>query len=173
MGRLAGSGVAYFHYLDDILLLGRDRALLRVVTRGRCEFLQAQSLLISTKSQTEPSALVTWIGKTFDLARGTVRNTPGTVRKEPAVVVRAAVSNMTPKRVERVAGRLQWLFGPRRGMTAFMFGWYRWKSAGFRFARRLSRMMTLSMVDAFLIGTVPVHGTLSDPPPPCLHLGWH
>ena len=109
MGRFVGSGVVYFHYLDDILLLGRDRALLRVVTRGLCEFLQAQSLLISTKSQTEPSALVTWIGKTFDLARGTVGNTPGTIRKALAVVVRAAVSNRTPKRVERVTGRRQWI----------------------------------------------------------------
>ena len=49
-GRFDGSGVVYFHYLDDILLLGRDRALLQVVTRGLCEFLQAKSLLISTKS---------------------------------------------------------------------------------------------------------------------------
>ena len=59
---------------------------------------------------------------TFDLAKGRVRNTPGTGRKALAVVVRAAVSNLTPKRVERVIGRLQWLFGPRRGMTAFMLG---------------------------------------------------
>ena len=87
MGRFAGSGVVYFHYLDDILLVGRDRALLRVVTHGLCEFLQAHSLLISTKSQTEPSALVTWIGKIFDLARGTVRNTPGTIRKALAVIL--------------------------------------------------------------------------------------
>ena len=113
-----------FHYLDDILLLRRERALLRVVTRGLCELVQAQSLLMSIKSQTEPSALLTWIGKTFDLARGTVRNTLGMVRKVLAVVVRAAVSNLMPKRVERVTGGLQWLFGPRRGMTAFMFGWY-------------------------------------------------
>ena len=88
MGRFAGSGVVYFHYLDGILLLGRDRALLQVVRRGLCEFLQAQSLLITTKSQTEPSALVTWIGKTFDLAKGTVHHAPGTVRKALAVVVR-------------------------------------------------------------------------------------
>ena len=67
--------------------MGRDRALLQGVRRGLCEFLQAQSLLITTKSQTEPLALVTWIGKTFDLARGTVRNAPGTVRKALAVVV--------------------------------------------------------------------------------------
>ena len=76
------------------------------------------------------------------------------------------MSNLTPKRVERVTGRRQWLFGPRQSMTAFMFGWYRWKTAGFRFAHRPSRKMTLSMVDAFLIGTVPVHGTVSSALPP-------
>ena len=101
-----------------------------------------------------------------------MRNTLGTARKALAVVVRAAVSSLTPKRVERVTGWLQWLFGPRRGMTAFMFGWYRWKSAGFRFAHRPSLMMTLSMVDAFLIGRVPVHGTVSNAPPPYLRRGW-
>ena len=91
-GIFVGNGVVDFHYLDDILLFGSDKALLREFTRGLCEFLQTQSLLISSKSQTEPSALVTWIGKTFDLARGTVRNTPGTIRKALAVVVRASTA---------------------------------------------------------------------------------
>ena len=44
MGRFAGSGLVYFQYLDDNLLPGRNRALLRVVTRSLCEFLQAQSV---------------------------------------------------------------------------------------------------------------------------------
>ena len=101
-----------------------------------------------------------------------MRNTPAMIRKAMTLVVRAVVSNLTPKRVERVTSRLQWLFGPRRGMTAFMFGWCRWKSQGFRFARRPSRMMTLSMVDVFLIGTVPVHGTVFGAPPPPLLAPW-
>ena len=54
------------------------------------------------------------LGKTFDLARGMVGYAPGTVRNAQAVVVGVAVSNLTPKRVERAIGRLQWLFGPRR-----------------------------------------------------------
>ena len=63
MGRFAGSGIVYFHYLDDILLLAQiygfiGKDLLRVVTRGLCQFLQAKSLLISVKSQTQPLALV-------------------------------------------------------------------------------------------------------------------
>ena len=41
MGRFTGGGVVYFHYLDGILLLWRNRTLLRVMTRGLCEFLQA------------------------------------------------------------------------------------------------------------------------------------
>ena len=97
MCRFACSGIVCFHYLDDILLLARNRGLLRVVTRGLCERLQGKSLSISVKSHTEPSTLVTCIGKTFDLSRGTVHNTPGTVRKALAVVVGAAVSNLTPK----------------------------------------------------------------------------
>ena len=60
-------------------------------------------------------------------------------------------------------------------MTTFMLARYRWKSAGFRFADRPSRMMTLNIVDAFLIGIVLVHGTVSDAPPPpapCWLRGW-
>ena len=65
MGRFAGNGIVYFHSLDDIVLLVRNRDLLRVVTRGLREFLQEKSLVISAKRQTEPSTLVTWIGKTL------------------------------------------------------------------------------------------------------------
>ena len=88
MGRFAGSGIVYFHYLDDNPLLARDSDLLRVVTHGLCEFPQAKFLLMSVKSYTEPPALVTWIGKTFDLSRGTVCNTSGTIRKALAVLGR-------------------------------------------------------------------------------------
>ena len=41
----------------------------------------------------------------------------------------------------------------------------RWRTAGFGFAHKPSRKMTLNMVDVFLMGTVPVHGTVSSPPP--------
>ena len=50
IGRFNGSVAVYFHYLDDILLLARNKDLLRVITRGFCEFLRAQSLLFRTKS---------------------------------------------------------------------------------------------------------------------------
>ena len=67
MSRFQGHNIFFFHYIDDILLLARDRGILRVVT-GLCEFLHIKLLLISSKSQTEPSATVTWIGETFDLS---------------------------------------------------------------------------------------------------------
>ena len=164
MSRFSSHDIVFFQYLDDILLLARDRGNPRIVTQGPCALLRGKSLLMSSKSQTEPSATVTWIGKTFNMAQGTVRNTPGTIRKALAVVVRAAVSGLNG--VKRVTGRLQWLFGPRRGMIAFMFGWYKWKPAGCRFAHRPSRKMILSMMDVYLIGLVPVTDGLSPPPPP-------
>ena len=51
-------------------------------------------------------------------------------------------------------------------MLAFLFSGYKWKSAGYGFVHRPSRKMTLSMVDAFLIGFVLVHGPSACPPPP-------
>ena len=112
MSRFLGHNIIFFHYFDDTLFLARDRGILEVVTQVLCEFLRSKSLLISSRSQTKPSATVTWIGNTFHVSQGTVRNTPGTIRKALAVVMRAAVSGLTPKRVGRVTIQLQWLFGP-------------------------------------------------------------
>ena len=122
MSRFLDHNTVSSHYRDNILLLVRDGGILGVVTQGLCQFLRGKSLLISSKSQTEPLTTVTWIGKPFDFSQGTVRNIPGIMRKALAVVVPPAVSRLTPKRVERVTGQLQWLFGPGRGMTTFMFG---------------------------------------------------
>ena len=57
-------------------------------------------------------------------------------------------------------------------MTAFMFGCYRWKTAGYKFAHKPSRKMTLSMMDTFSISLVLVHGPPSPPPPPDYPLRW-
>ena len=78
MDRFCRRTIVFFHYLDDILLLAHDRG---------GNLLRNKSLLISSKSQTISSATVTWIGKTFHLTKGTVCNTPGSIRKALAVVV--------------------------------------------------------------------------------------
>ena len=59
--------MAYFHYLDDIILLAVDPALLTVLTQALCNFLEAKGLVISPKSCTEPNQAVCWIGQKFDL----------------------------------------------------------------------------------------------------------
>ena len=56
-------------------------------------------LLISVKNQLGASLTITRVGKMFDLIYKAVKPAP-----------------------KRVTGRLQWLLGPRRGMTLFLFG---------------------------------------------------
>ena len=74
----------YFHYLDDIILLAVDLALLRVLTQALCNFLEAKGLVVSPKSCTEPCQAACWIGKKFDLKHMCIENLPSTTLKSVA-----------------------------------------------------------------------------------------
>ena len=43
-----------------------------------------------------------------------VENLPSTTLKSVAAAIRAVVQPLSPKRIERITGRLQWFFGPQQ-----------------------------------------------------------
>ena len=92
--------------------------LLRPITRRWSNFLEGRTLIISVKDQLDPSAAVTWIGKTFDLHAKGLRNTRCTISKSPAVVVQSGVSRLTLKRVERVTSRLHGFLDHGAGLSS-------------------------------------------------------
>ena len=147
--------VEFFYYLDDIILLATDPALLRVLTQALCNFLVAKGLVISPKSCTEPSQAVCWIGKKFDFKHMRVENPPSTTLKSVVAAVRAAVQPMSPKHIERITGRLQWFFGPRHGATSFLYGWHRTRWKNIRHTHRPSNKLVHTMFEAIAIGAVP------------------
>ena len=61
-----GLDIYRFHYLDDVLILSRDRECMDSLGAQLAAFLKAKGLRISTKSCLEPHQNVLWLGKVFD-----------------------------------------------------------------------------------------------------------
>ena len=134
-GHAAGLDVHRFHYLDDVLLLSRDRACLDRLGLQLATFLIAKGLRVSTKSRFRAHQNVLWLGKVFDLIRGEIQNTDKMLTKCLGIAIKTACSPISPKVAERVTGQMQWAFGPRKGVALVLRGWHR-----FRWGQRVSRI---------------------------------
>ena len=118
-------------------------------------FLTAKGLRISTKSCLEPHKNVLWLEKMFDLTKGEVRNTDKMLTKCLGIAIKTACSPVSPKVAERVTGKMQWAFGPRKGVTLFLQGWHRFRWGHHRFQHRPSPALISALFDALAISYVP------------------
>ena len=150
-----GLDIYRFHYLDDVLILSRDRECMNSLGHRLAGFLTAKGLRISTKSCLEPHQNVLWLGKMFDLAKGEVRNTDKMLAKCLGIAIKTACSPVSPKVAERVTGKMQWAFGPRKGVTLFLQGWHRFRWGHHRFQHRPSPALISALFDALAISYVP------------------
>ena len=150
-----GLDIYRFHYLDDVLILSRDRECMNSLGHRLAGFLTAKGLRISTKSCLEPHQNVLWLGKMFDLAKGEVRNTDKMLTKCLGIAIKTACSPVSPKVAERVTGKMQWAFGPRKGVTLFLQGWHRFRWGHHRFQHRPSPALISALFDALAISCVP------------------
>ena len=128
-----GLDIHRFHYLDDALILSRDRECMDSLGPRLAAFLMAKGLRISTKSCLKPHQNVLWLGKVCDLAKGEVRNTDKMLTKCLGIAIKTACSPVSPKVAERVDGKMQWAFGPRKGVALFLQGWHRFRCGRHRF----------------------------------------
>ena len=119
------------------------------------DFLTAKGLRISTKSCLEPHQNVLWLGKMFDLAQGEVRNTDKMLTKCLGIAIKTACSPVSPKVAERVTGKMQWAYGPRKEFTLFLRGWHRFRWGHHRFRHRPSPALISALLDALAISYVP------------------
>jgi hypothetical protein len=82
-----------------------DPDLLTIITTTLRNFLRAKGLLISKKNScVEPSIIVCWIGKCFNLMDMVTENLPIATLKSIATAIKVAVQSLTPKRIERMTG---------------------------------------------------------------------
>ena len=91
-----------FHYLNDVLVVSKDRVKPEEMASRLVEFLSEKGLVISKKSCPVLHKQILWPGKVFDLERGGVVNTEKMLRKRLM-----ACSPISPKVEERVTGKMQ------------------------------------------------------------------
>ena len=157
-----GLDIHRFHYLDDVLILSRDRECMDSLGPRPAAFLIAKGLRISTKSCLKPHQNVLWLGKVLDVAKGEVRNTDKMLTKCLGIAIKTACSPVFPKVAERVTVKMQWAFGPRKGVTLFLQGWHRFRWGHHRFQHRPSPALISATFDALAISYVPA---MVDPMP--------
>ena len=92
-----GLDIHRFHYLDDVLILSRDKEFMDSLGPHLAAFLTAKGLCISTKCCLKPHQNVRWLGKVFDLAKGEVQNTDKMLTKCLGIAIKTACSPISPK----------------------------------------------------------------------------
>ena len=131
MGALAENSVydlevLPFTYLDDILVAGARRDLKRAVRRLRGR-LQRARFVVSPKSSLEPTMVLDFVGKIFDIKRRRMENRISMVTALLRGWLRLRLGLMRRKGFERFLGRLEWALRPQGGTAPFLAGAYRWK----------------------------------------------
>ena len=159
-------GVQYwiFHYYDDILLLAQNPCTAAAITRQLITYLLTAGLLISIKSSLTPAQSVTWLGKTFDLTRRTISNTPATKSRCVAMCLLACLVPLHPKLIDRICGFMLWAGGPHKGCTMLLSGWYltRWST---HYLPRAYFNMARSLLDLCVTTLTPWTAPTAIPPP--------
>ena len=160
--------VLFFVYLDDILIVGTRRFVRKAVCHAR-QRLQRVGFVISQKSVTELARDLDFVGKVFDLKRGTVENRPGMLRGLVRLWLLLVLGLLNRKGMERLLGPLEWALRPSAGLGPFLAGAYCWKHAGgSRVPRALLRPLLTTICFAFVPQKYPVKAMVQAEPPDLL-----
>ena len=136
----------------------------KAVLRARHR-LQRVGFVISQKSVTEPSRNLDFVGKVFDLKRGTLENRPGMLRGLVRLWLLLVLGLLNRKAMERLLGRLEWALKPSMGFSPFLAGAYCWKHAGgSRVPRALLRPLLTAICFAFVPQRYTVKATVQAEP---------
>ena len=114
--------VVVVQYLDDIVVVGRQKPEVQRVTDDVRAALRDARFLIGAKSILTPAAEVTWMGKTVNAQVGKIQPTPVAVADCVVRWIRMAVAQVTRVSLTRLLGRLVWLGRPGNTAAAFWSG---------------------------------------------------
>jgi hypothetical protein len=160
-----GSSFFLFIYLDDILILAWSQTLCGTFTSYLANFLTVHQLVISPKSELEPTQKISWLGKTLDLKRGSMGNTIPTLLRTWGLALLASVSRLTQKRLQVLLGTLNWVFRPRNGLQLFTWSWYARLHRPQFFVGFATAQMRVALFDLISIGLFPWEKPILLPPP--------
>ena len=123
---------------------------------------------IGGKSVTELAHNLDFVGKVFDLKRGTLENRSGMLRGLVRLWLLLVLGLLNRKGMERLLGRLEWALGPSVGLNPLLGGAYFWKhTGGRRVLRALLRRRLTAICFAFVPHKYPIRARVQAEPPSC------
>ena len=158
-------------YLDDILVVGKQKQEVHKVTHDVASALSKAGFLIGAKSILTPVAEVTWMGKTVNAQAGRIQPRPVAVADCVARWMRLAVAPPTQVSLRRLLGRLVWLGRPGNTAAAFWSGARAWLHFGPRWAPRAPPNLVRGILEGLccaLRGWVPACTQHTFTRAPCL-----
>ena len=119
----------------------------------------------------EPARDLDFVGKLFDLKRGTLENRSGMLRGLVQLWLLLVLGLLNRKGMERLLGRLEWALRPSAGLSPFLAGAYCWKhrrgGGGRRVPRALLRPLLTAICFAFVPWKYPIKARVQAEPPSC------
>ena len=117
-------GVFVLIHIDDVLIVGREKARVREQARCAVEALCDAGGVISPKSTLEPVTRLVWLGKEVDVdvGEGNVRTVGNTWEALLAHWLHLSVGNCSMRCLQQFLGRAQWLCWPRFGHCPHLSG---------------------------------------------------
>ena len=135
-------------YLDDILVVRKQKQEVHKVTDDVTNALRKAGFLIGAKSILTPVAEVTWMGKTVNAQAGRIQPRPVAVADCVTRWIHMAVAPVTRVSLRRLPGRLVWLGRPGNTAAAFWSGARAWLHFGPRWAPRAPPNLVRGVLEA-------------------------
>ena len=145
-------------YLDDILVVGKHKQEVQLLTDEVTAALRGAGFLIGAKSILTPVAEVTWMGKTVNAQAGRIHPRPVVVAGGVVRWIHMAVARLTRVSLRRLLGRLVWLGRPGNIAALFWSGVRAWLHFGPRWAPRAPPNLVRGVLECLccaLCGWVP------------------
>lgn len=120
LASLPSGGRLVLHYLDEFMVLGRERGSVREVTMEWAQVLEDKGFIVSAKSALEPTQQLKWLGKDFDLHGGHIDNVDGATDITLAKWLRFALGPCTRARTRNILGKFRWLARPYTILGPFL-----------------------------------------------------
>ena len=115
-------GVLVLIYIDDVLIVGRDKGRVRGQAMRAFQALRAAGGVISPKSTLEPVTRLVLLGKDVDLSGGSLRTAGNASEALLAHWLRLFVGVCSVRRLQPFLGRAQWVCRPRFGHSPHLSG---------------------------------------------------
>ena len=158
-------------YLDDILVVGKQKQEVHKVTHDVTSALSKAGFLIGAKSILTPVAELTWMGKTVNTEAGRIQPIPLAVADCVARWIHLAVAPLTQVSRRRLLGRLVWLGRPGNTSAAVWIGARAWLHFGPRWGPRAPPNLVRGILEGLccaLCGWVPACTQHTFTRAPCL-----